>query len=99
MFRKSEFPPTFSCIVLSRCTPRSRKTLLLETLLPVVLARDEDRHAVHHRAAGLENLLGVPLRRGLGADGQVVDDHIGLGVAEDADDVVGLARRLRQDLG
>src|SRR5213075_809497 len=26
MFRKSELPPTFSCIVRSRCTPRSRKS-------------------------------------------------------------------------
>ncbi len=26
MLRKSELPPTFSCIVLSRCTPRSRKS-------------------------------------------------------------------------
>ena len=28
MLRKSELPPTFSCIVRSRCTPRSRKRLV-----------------------------------------------------------------------
>ena len=28
MFRKSELPPTLSCIVLSRRTPRSRKMLV-----------------------------------------------------------------------
>ena len=28
MLRKSELPPTFSCIVLSRWTPRSRKSVV-----------------------------------------------------------------------
>ena len=28
MFRKSELPPTFSCIVRSRWTPRSRKSVV-----------------------------------------------------------------------
>src|SRR5439155_23231036 len=45
-----------------------RQALLLEPLAPVLLAGDEDGHAVHHRAAGLEDLFGVPLRRGLRAD-------------------------------
>src|SRR6059058_3948913 len=36
---------------------------LLEAALPVGLARDELRDAVHHRAAGVEDLLRVPLRR------------------------------------
>ncbi len=123
MLRKSELPPTFSCIVRSRWTPRSRKRLvstrcvivaptcdlmsspmigtpaLLEAALPVGLACDEDGHAVHHRAAGLEDLLRVPLRRHLGADRKVVDDHVGAGVPEDADDVVGLAGSLLDDLG
>ena len=49
---------------------------LLEAALPVGLARDEDRHAVDHRAARLEDLLGVPLRRRLGADREVVDDDV-----------------------
>ena len=69
-----------------------RHARLLEALLPVVLARDEDRHAVHHRAAGVEDLLGVPLGRHLGADGQVVDDDVDLALLEDPDHVVGLAR-------
>ena len=66
---------------------------LLEALVPVVLARDEDRHAVHHRAAGRHDLLGVPLGRILRADRQVVDDDVDLAVLEDPDDVVGRARR------
>ena len=122
MLRKSELPPTFSCIVRSRWTPRSWKSVVrtrceivaptcdlmsspmigharvLEPLLPVGLARDEDRHAVHHRAAGLEDLLRVPLRRRLGADGEVVDDDVGAGLAQDLDDVGRLARRLLDDL-
>ena len=49
-------------------------------------------------AAGGEHLLDVPLRRLLAADGQVVEDDVRLGVAQDADDVVGRARRLRDDL-
>ena len=42
--------------------------------------------------AGLEALLGVPLRRRLGADREVADDDVGLGLLEDPDDVVGLRR-------
>ena len=49
--------------------------------------------------AGLEDLLGVPLRRRLGADREVADDDVGLRLLEDPDDVVGLARRLLDDLG
>ena len=75
-----------------------RDARLLEPLLPVALARDEDRHAVHHRAAGLEDLLRVPLRRRVGADGEVVDDDVGAGLAQDLDDVGRLARRLLDDL-
>ena len=72
---------------------------LLEALLPVRLARDEHRHAVDHRDAGLEDLLGVPLRRGLGADREVVDDDVGARLLEDLDDVGRLARCLLDDLG
>ena len=70
----------------------------LEALLPVRLARDEDGHAVHHRDAGLEDLLRVPLGRGLGADREVVDDDVGSGLLEDLHHVVGLSRRLLDDL-
>ena len=72
---------------------------LLEPALPVRLAADEDRHAVDHRATCLEDLLGVPLRSRLRADGEVVDDHVGLRLLEDPDHVVGLSRRLVDDLG
>ena len=55
-----------------------RQPGLDEAPVPVVLAGDEDRDAVHHRAAGLEDLLDVPLGRLLGADRQVGDDDVGL---------------------
>ncbi len=61
-------------------------------------ASDEDGHAVHHRAAGLEDLLRVPLRRRLGADREVVDDDIGARLLQDPDDVVRRAGRLGHDL-
>jgi hypothetical protein len=60
---------------------------LLEAVVPVLLAGDEHRDAVDHRAAGLEDLLDVPLGRLLGADGQVGDDDVGLGLLEHLDDV------------
>ena len=69
-----------------------------EPLLPVGLARNEDGHAVDHRDARLEDLLRVPLRRRLGADGEVVDDDVGPRVLEDLHDVVGRAGRLLDDL-
>src|ERR671919_39324 len=40
-----------------------RQAGLREAVVPVVLARDEHRDAVHERAAGLEHLLDVPLGR------------------------------------
>ena len=67
---------------------------LLEALVPVVLARDEHRDAVHEAAAGLQDLLDVPLGGLLGADRQVGDDDVGAGVLEHLDDVGGGAGRL-----
>ena len=69
-----------------------RQPGLLEALVPVVLAGDEDRQAVDEADAGLQRLLDVPLGRLLGADRQVADQHVGLGLLEDADDVGGFAR-------
>ena len=69
-----------------------RQPGLLEALVPVVLAGDEDGQAVDEADAGRERLLDVPLGRVLGADRQVTDEHVGLGLFEDADDVGGLAR-------
>jgi hypothetical protein len=79
-------------------TPRSpnndREAGLGEAPSPVVLAGDEHRDAVDERTAGLEDLLDVPLGGQLGADRQVGDDHVGLCLAEDLDDVGRLAGRL-----
>ncbi len=107
---KSELPPKLSWKVRSTRTPRSRKMRLdvvaddrqaafLEAALPVALARDEDRHAVHHRAARVEDLLRVPLGRLFGADRQVADHHVGLRLLQDADYVRGFAGRLLHDFG
>ena len=60
-----------------------------EALLPVGLAGDEDGDAVHHGAAGGEDLLRVPLGGLFAAHRQVADDDVGLRLLEDADDVVG----------
>jgi hypothetical protein len=56
-----------------------RQPGLLEALVPVVLAGDEDRQAVDEADAGGERLLDVPLGRLLGPDRQVTDEDIGLG--------------------
>ena len=71
-----------------------RQARLAEAVGPVALLGDEHRDAVHEPAAGLEDLLDVPLGGLLGADREVGDDHVGLGLLEDLDDVIGLARRL-----
>ena len=71
-----------------------REARLDEAVVPVVLAGDEHRDAVHEAAAGLEDLLHVPLRRLLGADGEVGDDDVRAGVLEHLRDVDGRARRL-----
>jgi hypothetical protein len=71
-----------------------RNTRLLEPVIPVLLSRDEHRNAVHETAAGLEDLLHVPLGGLLGADGKVGDDHVGVRVLEDLHDVGRRARRL-----
>src|SRR5215218_353895 len=69
-----------------------RQAGILEALVPVVLAGDEDRQAVDEADAGGERLLDVPLGRLLGADRQVTDEDVGLGLLEDADHVRGFAR-------
>src|SRR3954454_10699505 len=136
MLKKSMLPPTLSCEVRSRRTPRSwkrrggwggadaavveeagelavddrrpdlgldvvaddRQPGLLEALVPVVLAGDEDGEAVDEAAAGLEDLLDVPLRRLLGADRQVGHDDVGVRLLEDRDDVGRLALGLGDPL-
>src|SRR3712207_8195382 len=50
-------------------------------------------------AAGFQDLLDVPLGGHLGADREVGDDHVGLGVLEDPGDVGGGAGGLGDDLG
>jgi hypothetical protein len=75
-----------------------RQAAILEAAAPVRLARNEHRNAVHERAAGVEDLLDVPLGRHLAADGQIVDHHVGLGLAQDVGDVGGGAGRLLDHL-
>ena len=82
-----------TCDLMS--SPTIGRPAFWKRLRPVVLLGDEHRDAVHEAAAGLEDLLDVPLGRLLGADREVGDDHVGLRLLEDLDDVVGLARRLR----
>jgi hypothetical protein len=71
-----------------------RQPRLVEALVPVVLAGDEDRQAVDEAHAGGQSLLDIPLGRLLGTDRQVADEHVRLGVLQDPDDVGGLARGL-----
>ena len=75
-----------------------REAALLELLLEVTALGDEDRHAVHHRAAGVQDLFGVPLRRLLRTDREEADDDVRSGLLENADDVVGVAGSLLDDL-
>ncbi len=75
-----------------------RQSGLLEAGAPVLLARDEDRHAVDVGHAGGERLLDVPLRGLLGAHREVAHEHVGLGLLEDPDDVGGRPVGLGDDL-
>src|SRR5713226_527117 len=69
-----------------------RQIGLFEALLPVLFAGNEHRNAVYETCTCLDNLLDIPLGRRLRADRQVVDHHIGPGVFEYFDDIVGLRR-------
>ena len=75
-----------------------REAFLGEAALPVGLAADEDRDRVDEADAGLEGLLGVPLRRLLAPDREVGDHHVDLALLEDPDDVGRGAGRLLDDL-
>ena len=61
MLRKSELPPTFSCIVLSRCTPRSRKRLVSTRCVIVAPTCDLMSSPMIGRPALLEAALPVRL--------------------------------------
>ena len=76
-----------------------RQAVLLEALLPVVLARDEDRNAVDEGHPGGQGLLHVPLGGFFRPHREVVDEHVGAGLLEDVDDVRGFARRLLDQVG
>ena len=123
MLRKSELPPTFSCIVRSSLTPRSRKRRVRTRCVivaptcdlmssPMIGQPASSKRFCQYASRAMntgmqftiaqpacEDLLGVPLRRLLRADREVVDDDVDLALLEDPDDVGGLARRLRDDLG
>ena len=53
-----------------------RQGPLLETALPVGLARDEDGDAIDQRTAGRQHLLDVPLRRLFAPVRQVVHHDV-----------------------
>ncbi len=72
-----------------------RQPGLHEPAVPVVLPGDEHRQAVDEPDPRVERLLDVPLGGLLGADGQVADQHVRVRLLQDPDDVVRLARRLR----
>ena len=67
----------------------NRHAPFLEAVAPVGFPGDKDRDAVDHSAAGVKDLLGVPLGRHFAAHRQVVDDHIHLPLFEDAGNVGG----------
>src|SRR4029079_6047278 len=75
-----------------------RNAALLESVRPVFLAGDEDRNAVDEHAARLEHLIDIPLGRHLGADRQVGDNNVGVGVFEDFGDIGGRTGHLGDDL-
>ena len=73
------------------------QAVLAEPLRPVARARDEDRHAVHEAASGLQDLLHVPLGGFLAAHGQVAHHHVRLRFLEHLDHVDGVAGVLLDD--
>ena len=75
-------------------SPTIGRPLRFEAPRPCRVARDEDRDAVDHRAAGLERALHVEARGALGAHRQVVEQHLGAGIAQHAHHLglVGLER-------
>ena len=71
---------------------------VFEPAAPVVLAGDKYGDAIHHGHPGLEDLFHVPFGGLFAAYGQVIDDHVGSRVFQDADDVDGAARSLLHDI-
>ena len=67
----------------------------LELLRPLGGAGDEDGQRVDERDLGVDGALRVELRGLLGADGQVADEDVDLGLAQGGDDVDRLRRRTR----
>ena len=61
---------------------------LLKAVAPVLpVIGNEHRDAVDEAAAGRQNLLHVPLGGAFTANGEIVDNHVGLSVLQDLDDV------------
>jgi len=75
------------------------QTLGAEALAPIFGAGNEHGDGVDEAAARLKHLLHVPLGGHFGANWQVADDDIGLGLFEDFDDVGGGAGGFLDDLG
>lgn len=58
---------------------------------------DEDGNAVDHAAARFESLLGIEFGSLSSPDGQIGDEHVGFGVAEDLGDIRGRLGRFLDD--
>ncbi len=69
-----------------------------ETITLIFLTGDKDRDAIDEGNASFEDLLDIPLGGHLAADGQVVDDDVGLGLSQDIGDVGGRSGRLLDHL-
>ena len=69
--------------------PDDGQMLIGKTLAPVFRASNEYGDAIHHTAAGIQDLFHVPFGRHLRSNRQVIDDHIGLGILENFDNVGG----------
>ena len=64
-----------------------RQSLLFKAASPAGLAGDEHRDAVDDRAACRQGLLHVPARGLFATDGQIIDQHVGVRLAQDGGDV------------
>ena len=70
-----------------------------EPVPPILFAGDKHGDAVDHAAAGVKNLLRVPLGRHFAAHGEVVNDHVHFPFPENVGNVYGRVGRLSDQVG